>query len=41
MKSLSEKVIVIMGASSGTEATARLITRKGAKLSLQHVDKNV
>lgn len=33
MKSLSEKVIVIMGASSGIgEATARLLTRKGAKL---------
>ena len=33
MKSLSEKVIVIMGASSGIgEATARLLARKGAKL---------
>lgn len=33
MKSLSEKVIIIMGASSGIgEATARLLARKGAKL---------
>ena len=33
MKSLSEKVIVIMGASSGIgEATARLLARKGGKL---------
>ncbi|PQD63564.1 SDR family oxidoreductase [Enterococcus faecalis] len=33
MKSLSEKVIVIMGASSGIgEATTRLLARKGAKL---------
>lgn len=33
MKSLSEKVIVIMGASSGIgEATARLLAKKGAKL---------
>ncbi len=33
MKSLSEKVIVIMGASSGIgAATARLLARKGAKL---------
>ncbi len=34
MKSLSEKVIVIMGASSGIgEATARLLARKGAEVS--------